>query len=45
MVPLLYNLDFVVTTKGKMDPNENRDFVWVYVWHMTYVCLTFEFVC
>ncbi|WJX41943.1 hypothetical protein P8452_29230 [Trifolium repens] len=27
MVPLLYNLDFVVTTKGKMDPNENRDFV------------------
>ncbi|KAL5074195.1 hypothetical protein RYX36_013179 [Vicia faba] len=26
MVPLLYNLDFVVT-KGKMDPNENRDFV------------------
>jgi uncharacterized membrane protein len=26
MVPLLYNLDFVIT-KGKMDPNQNRDFV------------------
>ncbi|TKY74610.1 hypothetical protein E2542_SST03373 [Spatholobus suberectus] len=28
MVPVLYNLDFVVTAaKGKMDMNENRDFV------------------
>ncbi|XP_020213318.1 uncharacterized protein LOC109797627 [Cajanus cajan] len=28
MVPVLYNLDFVVTSaKGKMDENENRDFV------------------
>ncbi|XP_061339363.1 uncharacterized protein LOC133286039 [Gastrolobium bilobum] len=28
MVPVLYNLDFVVTSgKGKMDVNENRDFV------------------
>jgi len=27
MVPVLYNLDFVVSSKGKMDVNENRHFV------------------
>jgi len=31
MVPVLYNLDFVFTTgKGKVEANQNRDFVWGY---------------